>query len=596
MSQVVSLSSQLSPSCTSYLAQSQARRCFARVAGVSAAFALVGIANAGGLVLNEYNATGSTKYLGGPTATNDDKYFGRVLGNGGNWLEFVVTQDHLDLRGWKIRWAETLNLNVANGADLWYGNAQVDQGIITFSNDARWSDLRAGTIITIHEFSAAQAGAEAGKDNDATFDPCTGDWWISAHTFANPTLLTTQTNVAGNVAGNFSVGNDGWLCEIVNAAGVVVTARCGEGAPGYGGGGVASTEICRLEATPSVSTTSTSLYDDGDDSTCGRQNSWRDPLTACRLYQDLEPLRAAVRAELCTTCVPVILNEYNAVDTDGYLNGGTSKADIDGGFASDSYFGRVLGNGGNWFELVVIEDGLDMRGWTLEWSKRTGEAGALQLSADAAWGSLPAGTIITFTERTTKQGGLNTDLSLDIAGGDRWINVNSFDTSLVASTTSNIAGHVSGEFSTSNNRWAMTFKNASNAAVAGPFGEGAVGYYQGGIAATDVCRLKDNPGPRIDSNSAYDDSKDLSTFGAPNIATPCELGGAPIEQDFSGLPVKGCGAVGVPGDIDGNGTVDASDLAVVLANWGSTDAASDLNDDGTVDASDLALVLANWTA
>jgi len=61
----------------------------------------------------------------------------------------------------------------------------------------------------------------------------------------------------------------------------------------------------------------------------------------------------------------VILSEYNAVDETEFLNGGVASADLDGGRASDSYFGRVQGNGGDWFELVVITDHLDMRKWQL---------------------------------------------------------------------------------------------------------------------------------------------------------------------------------------------------------------------------------------
>ena len=59
----------------------------------------------------------------------------------------------------------------------------------------------------------------------------------------------------------------------------------------------------------------------------------------------------------------IILNEYNAVGNADFLNGGDAAADEDGGRASDCYFGRVQGNGGDWFELVVITDHLDMRGW-----------------------------------------------------------------------------------------------------------------------------------------------------------------------------------------------------------------------------------------
>jgi hypothetical protein len=47
-----------------------------------------------------------------------------------------------------------------------------------------------------------------------------------------------------------------------------------------------------------------------------------------------------------------------------------------------------------------------------------------------------------------------------------------------------------------------------------------------------------------------------------------------------------------PADIDGSGTVDAADLASLLAGWGT--ASGDLNGDGTVTAADLAVVLDAW--
>ena len=57
---------------------------------------------------------------------------------------------------------------------------------------------------------------------------------------------------------------------------------------------------------------------------------------------------AAVVALVCALAgmaqgADIILNEYNAVDSNDYLNGGDSAADQDGGRASDSYFGRVQG-------------------------------------------------------------------------------------------------------------------------------------------------------------------------------------------------------------------------------------------------------------
>ncbi|MDI9411618.1 MAG: matrixin family metalloprotease [Bacteroidia bacterium] len=49
-----------------------------------------------------------------------------------------------------------------------------------------------------------------------------------------------------------------------------------------------------------------------------------------------------------------------------------------------------------------------------------------------------------------------------------------------------------------------------------------------------------------------------------------------------------------PADVDGNGIVDAADLGVLLAAWGSSLAIADINDDGIVDGNDLGLLLSSW--
>ena len=50
------------------------------------------------------------------------------------------------------------------------------------------------------------------------------------------------------------------------------------------------------------------------------------------------------------------------------------------------------------------------------------------------------------------------------------------------------------------------------------------------------------------------------------------------------------------GDLDGNGSVGASDLAILLAAWGACDGCgADLNGDGVVGAPDLAILLAAWS-
>ena len=53
------------------------------------------------------------------------------------------------------------------------------------------------------------------------------------------------------------------------------------------------------------------------------------------------------------------------------------------------------------------------------------------------------------------------------------------------------------------------------------------------------------------------------------------------------------GSCGIPGDFDGNGTIDGADLATLLNNWG-TGGVTDLNGDGTTDAADMAILLNNF--
>ena len=549
---------------------------------------------AGGLILNEYNGVGSTKYLTeviGDTDKGVDSYFGRVLGNGGNWVEFIVTQDHLDLRGYKLLWAETLN-TATDGTDQWYGNGAVEQGIITFSNNAVWSDMRAGTILTVCEFDASNSAG--GKNDDFTFDPCNGDWWINAHTFNNSTYFTTTTNKTLDVPGNFSTGNNGWLMEIRDKNDNLVTAGCGEGGSLYGGSGVSSTEVGKLEAQASADITNAS-YDDGDNSSFGAPNSWKDAIfVTCKVHQDFATMRAPVLEE-CASCTPIFLNEYNAVISTGYLNGGTATVDANGGASVDTHFGRVLGNGGNWMELVVVIDNLDLRGWTLSWRQVVvgGTSGTITFGDASGLAAIPSGTILTIIDRNAAAGGMNTDLTVNISGGDRWMNIYSGDTNVIAATTSTKPGAGFGSFSTSNDEWELTIKDASASVVAGPFGEGSVGYFLGSVGSDDVCRLEENPSTHISQVSDFDDTARFSTFGAPNQWAQCPDDSVVISQDFSALGDGVC-QISVPcyGDLDGSGEVDSGDVSLTLLEAGPCDACpADLDGSGEVDSGDVSLVL-----
>lgn len=198
----------------------------------------------------------------------------------------------------------------------------------------------------------------------------------------------------------------------------------------------------------------------------------------------------------------VILNEYNAVDISEYLGGGDAVTDEDGGGAFDTYFGRIAGNGGDWFEFVVITDHLDMRNWKFDIYDNGILDETLDFTNHQIWSDLRSGTIITISED------IPSDISYNPAAGDWWINVqakNGADGLYIEATN----------FPVSSNNWQLRIRNSANVVIFGPAGEGVSP--SSGIGDTEIFRLEAVPKATVTSNSAdYDDGKDLSTFGAPN--------------------------------------------------------------------------------
>ncbi len=72
--------------------------------------------------------------------------------------------------------------------------------------------------------------------------------------------------------------------------------------------------------------------------------------------------------------------------------------------------------------------------------------------------------------------------------------------------------------------------------------------------------------------------------------------GSLVEAGVDDVTVDTVGCSNTGPDLDGDGDVDAADLAALLAAWGPCDGCpADLDDDGVVGASDLAALLASWT-
>lgn len=227
------------------------------------------------------------------------------------------------------------------------------------------------------------------------------------------------------------------------------------------------------------------------------------------------------------SAAPVILNEYNAVSGSQFLNGGTSSADIDGGYASDSYFGRVAGNGGDWFEIVVIEDHLDMRSWRFTVSYFDGftrNEEVLRLTNHSLWSNIRSGTIITISEDVPD------NVSYNPAAGDWWINVRANDP--LGSGT-----YIERQnFPVNNDDWQLIIANVGFILQFGPAGEGIAP--NAGVSNTEIFRLQANPSASITADSIYyNDGITLSTFGSEN-----RWPGGNV-QDFTALRAP---VVGIP--------------------------------------------------
>lgn len=202
--------------------------------------ATANLPNATPIILNEYNGVLPTRLLSGGAS---DPYWGRILGNGGDWIELVVVQDHLDLRGFRVIVRDKSGL------------AGDNQQTLVFTNDALLADLRAGTIITV----------AADLASDLSFDPLVGDFWINLRSGAAGDGLYIS-------ALPFSTSNDNTQISIIDPNGVVVFGPAGEGI--NPASGVGNDEVLKLEADPGPDTTAASAYRDGSSSTFGSPNLW----------------------------------------------------------------------------------------------------------------------------------------------------------------------------------------------------------------------------------------------------------------------------------------------------------------------------------
>jgi PEP-CTERM motif len=213
-----------------------------------------------GLILNEFNAVSDTKVI---KNSGSDTTWGVKTGNGGNWVELLVTTDHLNIQGWTLEW----------------DNTDPDSGSLAFTNSPLWSDLRSGTIITVREgLTDTGTGHVGGRPTDVSYNPAGGDWWIEVDTVSSAYIA----------AAGFKVDNDNWEMRILDNLNNVQQDYVGEsaGAP-WSGGGLGSDEVGSLTVTPTAVNPTTG-YEDVDYSSYGMPNAGED-LTSLRSVVVPEP-------------------------------------------------------------------------------------------------------------------------------------------------------------------------------------------------------------------------------------------------------------------------------------------------------------------
>lgn len=223
---------------------------------------------------------------------------------------------------------------------------------------------------------------------------------------------------------------------------------------------------------------------------------------------------------------PIVLNEWNAVEADEVIADG------------DATFGSVPGNGGDWFELAVVDDRVDIRGWRLvlsEDDKGRKVTDVLEFGNDPLLGDLRAGTIITINEERVD------DVSFSPIDDDWTIDLQSADGDAGAYFAQQE------NFDTHSSDWQLAIVDAQGNVVFGPVGEGTGGV--AGVGGAEVGELEITPTSTVGPASGYDDG-DASTWGLPNVS-------AGIEQDFASMRLWWA-------DPDGSGTRSVDDVQYIL--------------------------------
>ena len=191
------------------------------------------------LVLNEWNAVGAEQTLtaGDFDGSGADDALGVLEGNGGAWIELVVTED-VDLRGWRLTMEDLRG----------------PAGDLTFTDASELALLPAGTLLTV----------SAGLPEDASLDATGGDWRLQVT--ASPAGRFVQGEA-------FRVSAQEWQLTAWDAAGQRRFGPVGEGRSPRRG--ISAHEVGALLANPGPGTPADSSdYGANSRSTYAEPNAW----------------------------------------------------------------------------------------------------------------------------------------------------------------------------------------------------------------------------------------------------------------------------------------------------------------------------------
>lgn len=262
----------------------------------------------GALIVNEWNAVSNSNApeFEDPRFGIDPETNEPALGNGGDWIELVVTDDE-PLSGWK------LGMRDGDG----------DSATLEFAYSPFWNNLPVGTIITLSEWPINVNGRV--YDTDLSLDAEAGDNWVHIVTSANPLFIDSR---------DFFVNANNWRIQVTNPDGDIKWGPVGEGIGGYDGGNLKKDEVGRLKENPSSDLdASEAKVDDAGGSSFGAPNKFDGTI------QDFYELRG-LDAQVSVNTPPILI-DYDGTEALVTCGVDTIRFDVEATGTTEGYEVRI---------------------------------------------------------------------------------------------------------------------------------------------------------------------------------------------------------------------------------------------------------------